>query len=296
MALLGIGPLIESAKKLRKSFRRSHLGRWVRRTVGVSVTDGTTRLNVLNELRPYLANSGGRYKARAAVTLQAAQDIFRALDSIGVDAATGPEFEQWLVEGLSSSNYASETLRNSLTFHGSDKATTHDYHRIYGFLLPDLPAVHRILEIGLGSTDKTVVSNMGKGGIPGASVRAFRDCYPNAEVIGLEFDSKILFNEERIRTYFVDQTRPDTFSRLNEVVGGEFDLMIDDGLHAPHANIFSLAFFLPRLRVGGYAVIEDISEHSVLIWRVVSRQLPVSFRAALIQLKGAWVFVVQRIE
>lgn len=296
MATPGIGPMIESAKKLRKWFRRSHFGRWVRRSVGVSVAEGTTRLNVLNELRPYLANSGGRYKARAAVTLQAAQNIFRALDGIGDDPATGLEFEQWLVEGLSSSSYASEVLRKSFTAYGSDKATTHDYHRIYGFLLGDFPAVERILEIGLGSTDKTIVSNMGRGGSPGASVRALRDCYPNAEIIGLEFDSKILFSENRIRTYFVDQTRPETFSDLSELVDEEFDLMIDDGLHAPHANIFSLAFFMWRLKVGGFAVIEDISESSILIWKAVRRQLPASFRSALIQSKGAWVFVMQRIE
>lgn len=291
-----IGPFINFAKRLRKSFRRSKFGRWVRKFLGISVAEGSSRFNVLEELRPYLANSGGRYKARAAVTLQAAQEIFPALERIGEDSAAGSKFELWLSEGIADVGPASETLRDSLTAHGSDKATTHDYHRIYGFLLPDFPAVHKILEIGLGSTDKTIVSNMGKGGTPGASVRALRDCYPNAEVIGLEFDSEILFRENRISTYFVDQTRPDTFSRLNEVVGGEFDLMIDDGLHAPHANIFSLAFFLPRLRVGGFAVIEDISEHSVLVWKVVSRQLPASFRGALIQLKGAWVFVVQRTE
>jgi hypothetical protein len=71
--------------------------------------------------------------------------------------------------------------------------------------------------------------------------------------------------------------------------------MVDDGLHAPHANIFSLSFFMPRLKVGGFAVIEDISSQSVPIWKVVSRQLPESFRSALVRTKAAWVFVVQRV-
>lgn len=278
-----------------KNFWSSKPGRQVRAFIHLQEFEEETRREVINQLSLYGASSAGSSKAKAALTLEGAREIIRALEGLGDGDAIDKEFQQEIIQAISDSSPASEILRSSFTAYGSDKATDHDYDRLYGFLLRDFDSVSRILEIGLGTTDTRIVSNMGISGSPGASLRAFRDCCVSAEVIGLEFDSKILFTENRIRTYFVDQTRPETFADLSDVVGGDFDLMVDDGLHAPHANIFSLSFFMPRLKIGGFAVIEDISKQSVLIWKVVSRQLPESFRSALVRTKAAWVFVVQRV-
>ena len=51
----------------------------------------------------------------------------------------------------------------------------HNYHLIYGSLFKKNNKVKKILEIGLGTDDEKIISNMGRYGKPGASVRAFRD-------------------------------------------------------------------------------------------------------------------------
>ena len=57
-------------------------------------------------------------------------------------------------------------------------------------------SVNKIFEIGLGTNNIDIVSTMGKKGHPGASLRAFRDFCPNAEIYGADFDSRILFQEK----------------------------------------------------------------------------------------------------
>jgi hypothetical protein len=42
--------------------------------------------------------------------------------------------------------------------------------------------------------------------MPGASLRVWRDFFPNAQVIGIDIDEKTMFKDERINTYVVDQT------------------------------------------------------------------------------------------
>jgi hypothetical protein len=46
---------------------------------------------------------------------------------------------------------------------------------------------------------------MGRTGTPGASLRAWRDYFPNAEIYGADIDREILFEEERISAFYVNQ-------------------------------------------------------------------------------------------
>jgi hypothetical protein len=112
---------------------------------------------------------------------------------------------------------------------------------------------------------------MGENGIPGASLRALRDFLPNARIFGADIDEPILFKEDRIKTYYVDQTQPASFNDLSLRLGSDgFDLVIDDGLHAPNANIATLAFALHILKPNGWFVVEDIKRESLPIWETVS--------------------------
>ena len=188
-----------------------------------------------------------------------------------------------------------DVLGRLFTKYGSDKSTTHNYFMLYASILNSMESVTKVLEIGLGTNYPDIVSTMGKGGRPGASLRAFRDYLSDASVFGADFDRRVLFEEERIKTYFVDQTDPDTFEELGNQIGGNFDLMIDDGLHSPNANLHSLKFFLPRLKVGGYAVIEDVNPHTVDLWKIVSSLLGEKYLSAFISTKNACVFVVKHV-
>jgi hypothetical protein len=82
-----------------------------------------------------------------------------------------------------------------------------------------LPLLVHLLEIGLGTNNTDVVSNMGSEGVPDASLRAFRDYLPNARIYGAGIDKRILFEESRIKTYFADQTDLAAAARLRSHSG-----------------------------------------------------------------------------
>jgi hypothetical protein len=134
---------------------------------------------------------------------------------------------------------------------------------------------------------------MGVQGIPGASLRAFKAYLPQARILGADVDRRILFEEERIRTLFVDQTDIKTFASLEQVTGHAFDLIIDDGLHAPNANIATLLFALRNLKRNGWFVVEDIPVTALPIWDVVANLLLAKYSCWLLAAKRGCLFVLR---
>ena len=137
---------------------------------------------------------------------------------------------------------------------------------------------------------------MGEKGRPGASIRAFRNFLPNASIYGADIDKRILFEETRIKTYFVDQTNLQSLADLGTKIDEELDLIIDDGLHSPHANVAVVAFALERLKPGGWLIIEDIAEAALPFWEVVAALLPSSYQAVMIRAEEGLVFAVQNLQ
>ena len=115
---------------------------------------------------------------------------------------------------------------------------------------------------------------MGKEGKPGASLRAFRDFCTNAELIGADIDKRILFKEDRIKTFYVDQTSNSSLNNFKDKFTNKFDLIIDDGLHSPDANINTLRVATTLIKKGGSIVIEDINIKAIDIWMTISNLLP----------------------
>jgi hypothetical protein len=189
---------------------------------------------------------------------------------------------------------ASATLKDLFNKYASDKSTTHDYELLYGPLL--VRGVKRgILEIGLGTNNLDVVSSMGLEGRPGGSLRAFRD-FTGMPVFGADIDRRILFREELIETFYVDQTEKRSFDKLRSNTPADLDLVIDDGLHAPNANLATLAFGLEKIREGGAVVIEDIGKRTLPLWKAVKAVLPNNYRSQLFQSKaGNLIFVVEQL-
>lgn len=253
---------------------------------------------VIEQFQQFAPNSDGSYKSRAELTALAANQTFPFLahfvKSIKKDClAESFVRSQDLCEDEESKCRAA-TLKKLFDEHGSDKAGVHDYHLVYGSRLRDPESVTAILEIGLGTNNKDVVSHMGRDGRPGASLRAFRDFCPNASIFGADVDRRILFEEDRIKTFFVDQTDLRSFEALGEGLRPAFDLIIDDGLHAPNANIATLSFALSKLKKGGWFVVEDIPERAVPVWHVVAALLPSGFCPLLVRTRAAMLFAVEK--
>jgi hypothetical protein len=162
--------------------------------------------------------------------------------------------------------------------------------------LHDKMKITNILEIGLGTNNTDTVSNMGKEASVGASLRAFRNFCPNAQIIGLDVDRRVLFNEERITTYYVDQVQATTFDALLPRLPQSFDLIIDDGLHSPDANLNSLKFGLGLVKQGGFVVIEDISKEAIPLWQIVAKLLGEKYSCSLWNADGAIIFMVEKVK
>jgi len=169
-------------------------------------------------------------------------------------------------------NHSPSRLHELFYQYGSDKGAPHDainnitglpahsyadlYLILFGFSRND---VRRLFECGLGTNNTEYRSNMGKFGRPGASLRAWRDYFPNAEIYGADIDEKSLFSENRIKTFYVDQTDSGSIVQMWESIGvADFDIIIDDGLHTFEAAVSLFVESFEYLRDGGLYVIEDI--------------------------------------
>ena len=165
-------------------------------------------------------------------------------------------------------NYVVNSSSNSkltelMNFYGSDKGgrnNHHNYSEYYSELFfNERKNIKNFLEIGLGTNDVNMLSNMGEKGIPLASLKAWRDYFENAIIYGADIDKKILKNHERIKTYFVDQTDPKTIELLFKNIGiSDFDVILDDGLHEYNANICLFENSIKFLSNSGIYIIEDV--------------------------------------
>jgi hypothetical protein len=166
--------------------------------------------------------------------------------------------------------FAPTTMCRVMTMHGSDKGKGgHNYTTVYARLFEefrDRPI--RIFELGLGTNNPALTSSMGVNGRPGASLRGWRELFPQALVYGADIDRNILFEDDRIKTFYCDQLNKDAIRTLwsrPELQGG-MDIIIDDGLHTFEGNTSFLEGSLEQLRPGGFYVVEDILQTEIEKW------------------------------
>lgn len=260
---------------------------------------GFSVVNLVQEFSTYCPFSAGGYIQRSKLTKLAIKQVPFLLANIAKDFGkcmsqthSVSEFTAMFENCSSESERLGDLLRRA----GSDKATTHDNYLVYASVLSSFDHPVSLLEIGLGTNNTDIVSNMGKFGVPGASLRAFRDFLPLSQIYGADVDKRILFEDERIKTYFVDQTNVSSLKELNLAIPGELDVIIDDGLHAPNANLASLLCLLGKLRLGGWYIVEDIYSAALPIWQTVPALLSEEFATYLIKAKSAYLFCITRIK
>ena len=137
----------------------------------------------------------------------------------------------------------------------------HNYTTFYYSIFKDLREKKlRIFELGLGTNNVNIPSNMGPNGRPGASLYGWKEFFPNSEIFGADIDKGILFNTNKIKTFYCDQTNPDIIKNMwNESSLQEnFDIIIEDGLHTFNANVCFFENSIHKLKPNGYFIIEDI--------------------------------------
>jgi hypothetical protein len=158
--------------------------------------------------------------------------------------------------------------------YGSDKGLgwhnyTTLYHAVFGSRRHDRL---NVFELGLGSNHPDAPYGMGPDGKPGASLYAWRDYFPGAEVYGADIDRRVLFQTDRIKTFYCDQTSPRAIGQMWGRISSEMDVIVEDGLHVATANICFFERSIHKLARGGVYVIEDLNAETVrTVERAVAR-------------------------
>lgn len=122
----------------------------------------------------------------------------------------------------------------------------HNYTEIYAQHFAPLRSQSiRFLEIGIGA---------------GNSVLLWEQYFPNAELHFIDNDPRSLFamKSERTSYHLLDQEDRDGLEDFASKIGGDFDIIIDDGGHYMHQQIISFQTLFPHLKGGGLYIVEDL--------------------------------------
>lgn len=135
--------------------------------------------------------------------------------------------------------------------YGSDKfSAKHSYTAWYWEQFKDRrETVRKVVEIGVGE---------------GASLRMWRDFFPNAMIYGADNDWTRIFDDERIKVVLCDQSRSSDLLHLLNTTGNDIDLFIDDGSHNPLMQTFTHMELMPLLAPGVIYVVEDVVRPDLL--------------------------------
>lgn len=128
----------------------------------------------------------------------------------------------------------------------------HHYSDVYFNLFKDRrESIKKVLEIGTAE---------------GASLFAWRDFFPNAQIYGGEIDQKrvdLMEGEERIKVLQCDQSKGNSNRHLIAETGFDLDLIIDDGSHRESDQFFTCLTLMPWLSKNVVYVIEDVDDNSL---------------------------------
>jgi hypothetical protein len=128
---------------------------------------------------------------------------------------------------------------------GTDKSSKeHDYLSFYESLFQAIRHDRiTILEIGV---------------LYGASLRVWKEYFPNGTVIGADIDPGVKsYNTARILTEVIDQSNIEDLVQLG-VKHGPFDIIIEDGSHQWEHQITTFRTLFPFVKNGGLYIVEDL--------------------------------------
>lgn len=154
------------------------------------------------------------------------------------------ETDKHLIKGASDKAYDIEQIDS-----GIDKATFHSY--VQNFYEDEFLKYKdkniSILEIGIQT---------------GSSLKLWKEYFKNAEnIVGVDISDQVLnqkfSNIDNVQYYFGDAYQSEFSKNLPS-----FDIIIDDGPHSVESQILALQLYLPKLKLGGVFVIEDVQSYS----------------------------------
>ena len=92
----------------------------------------------------------------------------------------------------------------------------------------------------------------------GASLKMWKEYFPNAIIYGIDIDPRCKeMEEDRVKVFIGDQNDETFLNKIKDEIG-EYDILIDDGSHITRHQITSYNILYPNLKNKGYYVIEDL--------------------------------------
>jgi 23S rRNA U2552 (ribose-2'-O)-methylase RlmE/FtsJ len=132
----------------------------------------------------------------------------------------------------------------------------HSYTPFYYNLFKDKQeSFKKVLELGIGSPGRMHKVKHYK---TGASLYMWRDFFPNAQIYGVDILPETMFEDDRIKTFLCDETKPEELKTLIENIGSDIDLVIDDAIHQRRYQINACLWLMPLLNKDVVYIIEDV--------------------------------------
>lgn len=145
--------------------------------------------------------------------------------------------------------------------YGSDKGLGwHNYTTFYDYIFSYIDKFQsmNIFELGLGTNNINIPSNMGVTGKPGASLYGWREYFITSQIFGADIDKNILFTDARLKTFYCDQKNSNDIHSLFQNISSSVDIIIEDGLHEIEANLIFLENSIQYLKKNGIYICEDL--------------------------------------
>jgi hypothetical protein len=92
----------------------------------------------------------------------------------------------------------------------------------------------------------------------GGSLKYLSDKFKDGNIYGIDIEDKTQYDEERIKTYIVNQEDRNALNKFLEETNVEFDIIIDDGGHTMRQQQVSFGTLFKRLKKGGIYILEDL--------------------------------------
>ena len=162
----------------------------------------------------------------------------------------------------------------------------HTYTPIYDKLLNEFRYKYEVvLEIGIGHKKlmKPLTTTSYK---LGASLRMWKEYFSNAEIFGADIIKSILFKEERITTFYLDQSNIKSHENLIININKNIDLIIDDGSHQEEHIINSFSNLWKIIKPNGMYIIEDIDTKLFNRIENLNRELDYKDASCILAYKG----------
>ena len=119
----------------------------------------------------------------------------------------------------------------------------HGYMEVYEPLFSSMEDVKKVLEIGI---------------YQGESLKLLSHFFKDGVIHGIDILDCSHLNSNKIKTYIYNQENIDDLNEFISIVGGEFDLIIDDGGHTMRQQQISFGLLFKHLKKGGVYIVEDL--------------------------------------